>query len=89
MIEVNLKNQTTLLFTGVLEREAVPLLWEQLSALNNRISFIDVSGIERIDSAGLAFLVYLANQYNMTLLNRTEQLEMLIELYNLKSVLAS
>lgn len=89
MIEVTLKNSTTLEFNGVLDRDAVPLLWEQLSSLNSRISSINAANIERIDSAGLAFLVYLVTHNKIAVSNPTPQLEMLIKLYNLESVFAS
>lgn len=52
---------TSLLFSGVLDRAAVSALWKPLQALDG-VQVLDLTGVPRIDSAGLALLAELAAQ---------------------------
>ena len=45
-----------LVFTGVLSRDVVSSLWRELPANMTRVRHFDISGVERLDSAGLALL---------------------------------
>ncbi|MFI8693036.1 MULTISPECIES: STAS domain-containing protein [Gammaproteobacteria] len=42
--------------TGVLDRDAVVALWPRLQALPDNVSQLDLAGVTRVDSAGLALL---------------------------------
>lgn len=48
-----------LVLTGALLRPAVASLWRRAQPLRSGISRIDLRGVERVDSAGLAFLAEL------------------------------
>ncbi|WP_459041515.1 STAS domain-containing protein [Stenotrophomonas sp. PSU-St19] len=50
----------TLRLRGVLDRAAVIALWPQLQALPAQLARLELSEVERVDSAGLALLVELA-----------------------------
>jgi len=82
-----------LLLTGELERETLLPLWEQREALMLQIDTIDVSGLERVDSAGLALLVHLrqialARGKTLRLTGITDKLSSLIALYNLQEIIS-
>ncbi|SJZ98004.1 STAS domain-containing protein [Novilysobacter spongiicola] len=51
-----------LVFTGPLDRAAVPALWTQAAPLAAGIRRFDLAGASSIDSAGLAMLAELAGQ---------------------------
>jgi len=48
-----------LVVTGALDREAVSALWPQASALLAGVRQLDLRGVARVDSAGVAFLAEL------------------------------
>ncbi|RRU71798.1 MULTISPECIES: STAS domain-containing protein [Stenotrophomonas maltophilia group] len=50
----------TLRLRGVLDRAAVIALWPQLQALPAQLARLELSEVERVDSAGLALLAELA-----------------------------
>lgn len=50
---------TALRLSGMLDHESLLPLWEQRNTVMQGISEIDLSGLERVDSAGLALLVHL------------------------------
>lgn len=50
-----------LVFSGALVREAVARLWTQARPLQAGAQRIDLTGVSRIDSAGLAFVAELAD----------------------------
>ena len=49
-----------LVFSGVLDRPACAGLWKQLQPLLGEVRTLDLSGAQRVDSAGLALLAELA-----------------------------
>jgi phospholipid transport system transporter-binding protein len=52
----------TLRFEGALVRSETVRLWPQLQATTTALAAIDLSAVERIDSAGLALLSWLATR---------------------------
>jgi len=84
---------TTLRLSGVLDRETLLPLWQQRASLLAEKSTLDVAGLERVDSAGLALLVNLVGQQQqqgkpLQLAGVSQQLNTLIGLYNLEPLLA-
>lgn len=80
---------------GDVTRLTVPLLWKQITALsfvNENMLQISLEHTERFDSAGLVMLIHLLehakNQKCHIMLSFIpKQLQILIELYNLGSVI--
>ncbi|MTD27880.1 lipid asymmetry maintenance protein MlaB [Erwinia sorbitola] len=77
---------------GELERETLLPLWQQRDAVMQWVETIDVSGLERVDSGGLALLVHLRQiaikrgkvpQF----IGITDKLSSLITLYNLQKII--
>ncbi|QKJ85472.1 phospholipid transport system transporter-binding protein [Paramixta manurensis] len=84
----------TLCLQGELDRETLISLWQQRETVMKQIDIIDVSALERVDSAGLALLVHLrqmAQQPGKTPLFNgvTDKLHSLITLYNLQQIIVS
>lgn len=84
--------ESTLCLAGVLDHETLLPLWQQRLSVVNSIDIIDVSGLERVESAGLALLVHLfqlIRQHGSTPVFRgvTEALSSLITLYNLQHII--
>lgn len=80
--------------SGELERETLLALWDQRESVMKQIDTIDVSALERVDSAGLALLVHLrqiALQQGKKpqFTGITEKLRTLISLYNLQQIIVS
>lgn len=78
--------------SGELERETLLPLWQQRDALMQQADIIDVSSLERVDSAGLALLVHLRQivlQRGKTarFTGITDKLLSLITLYNLQEII--
>jgi len=48
-----------LILRGDLDRETLLPLWNQRRTLMNQVKTLDVAGLQRVDSAGLAMLVHL------------------------------
>ena len=79
---------------GELERETLLPLWQQRETVMTQIDTIDVSALERVDSAGLALLVHLrqiALQQGKTpsFTGVTDKLRSLIALYNLQQFITA
>ena len=79
---------------GELERETLLPLWQQRETVMKQIDTIDVSALERVDSAGLALLVHLrqlALQQGKApaFTGITDKLRSLIALYNLQQFITS
>lgn len=55
------RDRDALVFSGALVRAAVAPLWHQIAPLRGGVARIDLSDVERIDSAGLALIAELAN----------------------------
>jgi len=51
-----------LVFTGILSRDVVPLLWRELPATLTGVRRLDLSAVERLDSSGLALLSRLSTR---------------------------
>lgn len=77
----------TLFLNGVLDRQTLDQVWKQRQVLFKDISDVDVSALSRVDSAGLALLVYCSLQFHLKLIGVSEQLTTLIKLYNLGKVI--
>ncbi|WP_392565946.1 hypothetical protein RHO15_10375 [Utexia brackfieldae] len=76
-----------LLLNGILDRQTVALIWGQRIALFKQISAVNVASLSRVDSAGLALLVYCCLHFKLKLVGVSEQLNTLIKLYNLEKVI--
>ncbi|WP_147200003.1 lipid asymmetry maintenance protein MlaB [Pantoea sp. MBD-2R] len=79
---------------GELERETLLPLWQQRETVVKQIDTIDVSALERVDSAGLALLVHLrqivlAQGKAPQFTGITDKLRSLIALYNLQQIIVS
>ncbi len=79
---------------GELERETLLPLWQQRETVVKQIDTIDVSGLERVDSAGLALLVHLRQIVLVQgkaprFTGITDKLRSLITLYNLQQIIVS
>lgn len=77
---------------GELERETLLPLWQQRQAAMQSVAVIDVSGLNRVDSGGLALLVHLRqlaieNGKSPRFTGITDKLCSLITLYNLQSII--
>ncbi|KXF80053.1 STAS domain-containing protein [Enterovibrio coralii] len=81
--------------SGELDRDTVPPFW------TNRANWLpegetvtlDLSALQRVDSAGMAMLLHLQqllneNQQSLTLCNVPEQLRVLLKLSNVESLFA-
>lgn len=84
----------TLILRGVLNHKTLLLLWQQrVSLLENKVE-IDVAQLHHIDSAGLALLVHLQctcepkTGVKLKLLGATDQLIILMTLYNLQTIMS-
>ncbi len=84
----------TLHLSGELDQETVLALWPQRETVMKQIDTIDVADLQRVDSAGLAFLVHLcqiSRQQGITLgfTGISDKLHSLITLYNLQQIMVS
>ncbi len=82
----------TLLLQGELDRVTLLPLWEQRESALHDIHFLDVSRLNRVDSAGVAMLLHLCalqaqRGIALRLTGVTEKLRTLITLYNLHNIL--
>ncbi|MCX8958548.1 lipid asymmetry maintenance protein MlaB [Erwinia psidii] len=83
-----------LLLFGELERQTLAALWEQRETVMAQVNIIDVSALERVDTAGLALLVHLRQLAvrwgkNPRFTGVTDKLRTLISLYNLEQIIVS
>lgn len=81
-----------LMLRGDLDRETLLPLWNQRRTLMNQVNTVDVAGLDRVDSAGLAMLVHLRGQaeqegVTLALTGITDRLSTLIALYNLQEII--
>lgn len=84
----------TLSLHGELDRDTLLILWQQRETLVSHIETIDVSDLERVDSAGLALLVHLreiCREQGVTpnFIGISDKLHSLITLYNLQQIIVS
>ncbi len=88
------QQETSLHLSGKLDHETLLPLWEQRNKVMQGISSLDVSGLGRVDSAGLALLVHLQNiatqaGQQLTFHGVSDKLQSLITLYNLQQIIVS
>ena len=81
------KQQNTLNLIGELDAHSLNGLWSTQNTLLNGVTDISVTQVTRVDSSGLATLVYFCNKYNINLTGISPQLQTLIELYDLQTVI--
>lgn len=84
----------TLHLSGKLDRDTLLALWQQRESVMAKADIIDVSALDRIDSAGLALLVHLreiAREQGRTprFNGINDKLRSLITLYNLQEIIVS
>lgn len=73
---------------GELNSETLLPLWQQRQEVVLGVTVFDVSGLTRVDTAGLALLIHLIGQAkqqgnNVELRQMSENLHTLVQLYNL------
>lgn len=62
------RRDDALMFDGVLTRPVIASAWRQAQPLLSGTQRLDVTGVSRIDSAGLAMLAALAKQAKITVI---------------------
>lgn len=88
------QQENSLLLSGKLDHETLLPLWQQKDHVVQGISEINVSGLIRVDSAGLALLVHLQNIATrsgqpVVFHGISDKLQSLITLYNLQQIIVS
>ncbi|OCG59335.1 MULTISPECIES: STAS domain-containing protein [unclassified Gilliamella] len=83
------KQQDVLCLFGELDVHSLNDLWSTQNTILNGIKHIDVGQLTRVDSSGLATLVYFCNKYNVGLKGINPQLQTLLTLYDLQQVINS
>lgn len=86
--------ETTLQFTGTLDRDSLMAFWDKRNSLLDHIENIDVSGLKHVDSTGLAMLVRLKGEFqakgrSLNVIGSSDNLNTLIELYGVQTVVLS
>lgn len=81
------KQQDILYLKGELDAHSLSNIWSIQNTLLKEVKKIDVAQLIRVDSSGLATLVYFCNKYNVTLDSVNPQLLTLIALYDLQPVI--
>ncbi|ATA25630.1 anti-sigma B factor antagonist [Brenneria goodwinii] len=84
--------QATLVLAGGLDRETLLPLWQQREMLLADKTTLDVSGLSRVDSAGLALLIHFYYQRSLNggelrIIGAGDRLKTLIALYNLNEII--
>ncbi|MBU9812862.1 lipid asymmetry maintenance protein MlaB [Rahnella sp. C60] len=79
---------------GELDRETLVAFWDVRKKLMPGVTCLDVSGLARVDSSGLALLVHLREEASqqgitLTIAGITDRLRTLIALYNLQDIIPS
>ena len=82
------KQQTVLHLIGELDAHSLNDLWSKPNSLFIGTDSIDVAQLSRVDSSGLATLVYFCIKYGTKLIGINPQLQTLIALYDLQPVIA-
>lgn len=80
-----------LVLSGILEHHTLLPLWQQRDVLVKDLQWIDLSGLSRVDSAGLACLIHLHQAIQplgctSIFKGMNPQLLALIKLYNLEEI---
>ncbi|WP_410013364.1 lipid asymmetry maintenance protein MlaB [Sodalis sp. C49] len=84
--------EDTLVLRGELDRVTLLPFWEQREQALQGIRFLDVSRLDRVDSAGVALMLHLCALQarrggTLMLTGVTDKLRTLITLYNLHNIL--
>lgn len=84
-------NATGLQFEGIIDHQTVPDLISSLPQVESKSSVLDISGVTRIDSAGMAFLIdwgknHLDEGQKVILRGASEQARQLIETMKLDAL---
>ncbi|MDI9220644.1 lipid asymmetry maintenance protein MlaB [Pantoea sp. EA-12] len=88
------RSASTLALSGKLDRDTLLALWQERDTAMVDIATIDVAGLKRVDSAGLALLVHLreiarAQGSAPVFTGINDKLQSLITLYNLQQIIVS
>ncbi|WP_058973832.1 lipid asymmetry maintenance protein MlaB [Type-D symbiont of Plautia stali] len=88
------RSASTLALSGKLDRDTLLALWQERDTAMVDIATIDVAGLQRVDSAGLALLVHLreiarAQGSAPVFTGINDKLQSLITLYNLQQIIVS
>lgn len=88
------RHETVLKLSGKLDHETLQPLWTARDSATQGIRTIDVSGLSRVDSAGLALLVHLQDAAtrqgaSVGFAGISDKLQSLITLYNLQQIIVS
>lgn len=81
------KQQDVLYLQGELDVHSLNDLWTTQSSILNGVKYINLGELTRVDSSGLATLVYFCIKYCVKLKNINPQLQTLITLYDLQDVI--
>ncbi|HGN0868896.1 phospholipid transport system transporter-binding protein [Providencia alcalifaciens] len=86
------KNNKTLAFSGILNRDSLVEFWDKRQTLLTQVEQVDVSALTHVDSTGLAMLVRLKGEYqsqqsHFGIVGVSDNLNTLMELYGVKSLL--
>ncbi|NUF27604.1 STAS domain-containing protein [Gilliamella sp. ESL0254] len=81
------QQQDILCLQGELDVHSLNDLWSTQDSILNGIKCIDVEQLTRVDSSGLATLIYFCNKYHVKLKGINPQLQTLITLYDLQPVI--
>ncbi|OCG24164.1 hypothetical protein A9G22_00725 [Gilliamella sp. App2-1] len=81
------KQQDVLCLLGELDVHSLNNLWSTQNTILNGVKYIDVEQLTRVDSSGLATLIYFCNRYDVKLKGINPQLQTLITLYDLQPVI--
>lgn len=88
MSRILVENQQDVLYLkGELDAYSLNEIWTSQSTHLNGSKSIDVAQLTRVDSSGLATLVYFCIKYKAKLTGINPQLQTLIELYDLQPVI--
>lgn len=77
-----------LILKGELDQDWLVPLWEARAEVTQGIDSIDLSQVTRVDTAGLALLIHFVSDLreqgkNVTLRGKSENMQTLVQLYNL------
>lgn len=82
----------TLFLQGQLDQQSLLPFWQQYPQLLKEVEVIDLTGLKRVDSAGLAMLLHVrdyaeSQTSGVSFTGSSDKLDALLQLYNLQSVL--
>lgn len=83
---------STLALSGDLDRDSLLPFWQQRETLLAGKYVLDISALERVDSAGLALLTHvyqqqISSQAPFSITGASERVKTLIALYNLNDII--